>query len=314
MMARDQVQVLKEEAVGMYEVAVLSAGSAEALKKWMDKIASYIKECDSGKVIEITATPFYNLYYYQNLYNKYYCYKSSPKYQGINNISPDNYIKIDDVDVKKMICEWDLSRDIKLSILNFISCPIKNKQMLINISSIKDDHKKIKDIVSNFMYKFIKTNEFDKLFFETLENSKEFPTKKEYLDKIKRSWDISPISIYTYNSDNNEKSDNHSSIIVGDYLLNRGITFPTLVSQIFLSNSKYPWKLLQSARWFGYNRNPNLKIYTKDSIINAYEEIRIIEKYLDTFDISYNFRKWYDNQNFKILNIPKKTKGINNEK
>ncbi len=34
---RDQVVVLKEEAVGMYEVAVLEAGSAAALKKWMEK-------------------------------------------------------------------------------------------------------------------------------------------------------------------------------------------------------------------------------------------------------------------------------------
>ena len=34
---RRQVKVLKEEAVGMYEVAVLEAGSPEALKKWMDK-------------------------------------------------------------------------------------------------------------------------------------------------------------------------------------------------------------------------------------------------------------------------------------
>jgi hypothetical protein len=33
----DSVQVLKEEAVGMYEVAVLAAGSAESLKKWMDQ-------------------------------------------------------------------------------------------------------------------------------------------------------------------------------------------------------------------------------------------------------------------------------------
>lgn len=33
----DTVQVLKEEAVGMYEVAVLAAGSAESLKKWMDQ-------------------------------------------------------------------------------------------------------------------------------------------------------------------------------------------------------------------------------------------------------------------------------------
>ena len=31
------VQVVREEAVGMYEVAVLAAGSAEALKKWMDE-------------------------------------------------------------------------------------------------------------------------------------------------------------------------------------------------------------------------------------------------------------------------------------
>ncbi len=33
----NSVQVLKEEAVGMYEVAVLAAGSAESLKKWMDQ-------------------------------------------------------------------------------------------------------------------------------------------------------------------------------------------------------------------------------------------------------------------------------------
>jgi hypothetical protein len=34
---RDQVRVVKEEAVGMYEVAVLEAGSAAALKKWVDE-------------------------------------------------------------------------------------------------------------------------------------------------------------------------------------------------------------------------------------------------------------------------------------
>ena len=34
---RDVVKVLKREAVGMYEVAVLAAGSAKALKKWMDE-------------------------------------------------------------------------------------------------------------------------------------------------------------------------------------------------------------------------------------------------------------------------------------
>ena len=34
---RDVVKVLKQEAVGMYEVAVLAAGSAKALSKWMDK-------------------------------------------------------------------------------------------------------------------------------------------------------------------------------------------------------------------------------------------------------------------------------------
>jgi Uncharacterized protein conserved in bacteria (DUF2330) len=33
---RDEVRVVKEEAVGMYEVAVLDAGSAKALQKWMD--------------------------------------------------------------------------------------------------------------------------------------------------------------------------------------------------------------------------------------------------------------------------------------
>ena len=32
----DRVTILKQEAVGMYEVAVLEAGSANALKKWMD--------------------------------------------------------------------------------------------------------------------------------------------------------------------------------------------------------------------------------------------------------------------------------------
>jgi len=34
---RNQVRVLRQEAVGMYEVAVLEAGSAAALKKWMDQ-------------------------------------------------------------------------------------------------------------------------------------------------------------------------------------------------------------------------------------------------------------------------------------
>ncbi len=34
-LARDKVEVLREEAVGMYQIAVLDAGSAEALQKWM---------------------------------------------------------------------------------------------------------------------------------------------------------------------------------------------------------------------------------------------------------------------------------------
>src|SRR5262245_38776282 len=33
---KDEVRVLRQEAVGMYEAAVLEAGSAEALKRWMD--------------------------------------------------------------------------------------------------------------------------------------------------------------------------------------------------------------------------------------------------------------------------------------
>ncbi len=36
-MDEDRVEVIREEAVGMYEVAVLAAGSAESLKKWMDQ-------------------------------------------------------------------------------------------------------------------------------------------------------------------------------------------------------------------------------------------------------------------------------------
>ena len=36
-LAADTVRVLREEAVGMYEVAVLAAGSAKALKRWMDE-------------------------------------------------------------------------------------------------------------------------------------------------------------------------------------------------------------------------------------------------------------------------------------
>src|SRR5262245_32069923 len=34
-LAKDEVRVLREEAVGMYEVAVLEAGSSAALKRWM---------------------------------------------------------------------------------------------------------------------------------------------------------------------------------------------------------------------------------------------------------------------------------------
>ncbi len=34
---KNEVRVIKEEAVGMYEVAVLQAGSPEALKRWMEK-------------------------------------------------------------------------------------------------------------------------------------------------------------------------------------------------------------------------------------------------------------------------------------
>ncbi len=36
-LAKDEVRVVKQEAVGMYEVAVLEAGSSAALKKWMEQ-------------------------------------------------------------------------------------------------------------------------------------------------------------------------------------------------------------------------------------------------------------------------------------
>jgi hypothetical protein len=36
-LAYDEVKVLHQEAVGMYEVAVLAAGSSMALQKWMDE-------------------------------------------------------------------------------------------------------------------------------------------------------------------------------------------------------------------------------------------------------------------------------------
>jgi len=46
---RDQVRVVKEEAVGMYEVAVLEAGSAKALNKWMsDHGYKYPKGMDAA--------------------------------------------------------------------------------------------------------------------------------------------------------------------------------------------------------------------------------------------------------------------------
>ena len=34
---KEEVRVIRQEAVGMYEVAVLEAGSAAALKKWIDE-------------------------------------------------------------------------------------------------------------------------------------------------------------------------------------------------------------------------------------------------------------------------------------
>lgn len=36
MLGKDEVRVLREEAVGMYQAVVLEAGSAAALKRWMD--------------------------------------------------------------------------------------------------------------------------------------------------------------------------------------------------------------------------------------------------------------------------------------
>ncbi|MCH7727777.1 MAG: DUF2330 domain-containing protein [Planctomycetes bacterium] len=47
-LAKQQVKVLKKEAVGMYEVVVLAAGSAKALQRWMDEHGfQYPKGMDS---------------------------------------------------------------------------------------------------------------------------------------------------------------------------------------------------------------------------------------------------------------------------
>ena len=43
-LAKETVRVLRKEAVGMYEVVVLEAGSAAALKKWVEQELAAIRD------------------------------------------------------------------------------------------------------------------------------------------------------------------------------------------------------------------------------------------------------------------------------
>ncbi len=179
---------------------------------------------------------------------------------------------------KKELKNSILSFIVGNEIFRFIEGEDKRFEMLIHSHNKKNDHKKIRTFVENYLNSWLETNDDElKLKEKSIESeiiqfSKQLDSQKadlikqekEYLienvikifkNSKKKIWlEINNADNKSFNSNRSFKSNGKDIITIGADKIQRGITFPSLrvvfmprVAVITTADT-----ILQRARWFGY--------------------------------------------------------------
>lgn len=196
--------------------------------------------------------------------------------------------------LKDAINSFFISGAIRLSRGHFN----KHISMLIHCSHLKDDHRKIYNVVKNHVEELkieINLNEdFIKSLYTILNDDFEKTSKliDGKSDKIKYEEFVSLIKNFSTslqiildNSESTERlsfQDKFWGIVIGGNTLSRGLTIEGLCTSYFMRSSKMHDTLMQMGRWFGYR--PGYKdlqrIYITDEIRDRFFEMSITESEL----------------------------------
>ena len=210
---------------------------------------------------------------------------------------------------KKDVHYLGLSKDLEDAILNFYICNVirtldgkktKHRSMLINISRFNDVQKDIVEKVEEYHDTFLaELAELDKqednIYFKSKKLFRLYQlyfSEKNYEDvRRKYSWDdiknnlLSEVEQVIVKLINNSVKNRFSYetfkdvgarvIIIGGFVLSRGLTLEGLIISYFDRNSVAYDTLLQMCRWFGYRFGYEklCKIYMTQESIDAFEAV-----------------------------------------
>lgn len=273
--------------------------------KWKKSLDSKINNLEGRvQVIDITATPYKNLYNEQGKYDNMVQLTSPDAYSGIRQFFP-NYNVIDDKGHELVNYE----KEIILKVTEFLLKNIKTtKTMLINVIHTKKGHEEIHTLLNKYFMEITKNDYLhikNKWEINTI-SSNEFTQLKSFL--LKYYPKLLKILNSKEDPSTQKSNDNLPTIIIGSKKMDRGITFKNIDSQILISLNKgeklSPWKILQQSRWLGYNDPKELNITMNESVWNAFGEIIETENYLDSFNIKKDeFKTWFDKRKYQYITI-----------
>lgn len=234
--------------------------------------------------------------------------KNGSKYKHITRINKDDMYYLP-TDHKKDVSYDGLAKDLEDAILNFYLCnvirtldgkPTNHRSMLVNISRFNDVQKKIVDKIQEFHDSFKEElseldKRDDKYYFRSSKLKRLhdlFMEEENYVvARSKYNWEVIKFNLWNEvkqvivslinNSIKNRFSyDDYKEvgarvIIVGGFVLSRGLTLEGLIISYFDRNSVAYDTLLQMCRWFGYRFGYEdlCKIYMTQESLDSFEAV-----------------------------------------
>ena len=234
--------------------------------------------------------------------------KTGSKYKHITTINQDDDYYLP-TDHKKDVPYDGLAKDLQDAILNFYICnvirtldgkPTKHRSMLVNISRFNDVQKKIVDKIEEYHNvfknelleldkqsddKYFRSAKLKRLHDLYMSEDNYIVARSKYSwEKIKMNlWNevnqvvVSLInnSMKTRFSYDEYKEVGARVIIVGGFVLSRGLTLEGLIISYFDRNSVAYDTLLQMCRWFGYRFGYEdlCKIYMTQESLDSFEAV-----------------------------------------
>lgn len=233
------------------------------------------------KLLTITATPYNNLIH-KYLYEDYVVLESSPYYTGVEKFEYEEVSSDDYVDsINEIIDGWFLTSISK-----------ENSQLLVNVATQKDSHDEIYKVIESYVDQVIDIN-LSNLPFEAV----------DIADDVMHKGNIKIL-----NGNNENISQGDRQIIIGGHKLSRGVTFKYLTQQLILSKQSEfnSSTLLQKARWCGYRNVDETKIFMNKELIEAFKEIKDLNKWVKDFNFHKDdFKKVFDNKKYKRIKVGK---------